>query len=113
MTAPGIPRSRGQYECLARIIGERNPQRIGLNVSRTFAFGDGLSHGDYEDLSEALGPDIMARTESAERLAVGWAGIPHQGPSWTVYPSIAALGPCHHRRGLFLARDPARRDHLR
>jgi len=85
------PKVEGQYECLARIIGERNPQRIGLNVSRTFAFGDGLSHGDYEDLAEALGPDIMSRTESAERMAVGW--LEHRTKAeLVVYPSIVALG---------------------
>src|SRR6188768_1711445 len=29
-----------QDDCLARVVRERNPQSIGLNVSDTFAFGD-------------------------------------------------------------------------
>lgn len=32
-----------QWQCLKRIIDERNPQKIGINTSPTFALADGLS----------------------------------------------------------------------
>jgi Xaa-Pro aminopeptidase len=61
-----------QWDCVARLIRERDPKCIGINVSETFAFGDGLTHSEYEELMEALGDELAARTRSAERLAVGW-----------------------------------------
>jgi len=66
------PAAEEQWDCLARLIRERNPATIGINVSETFAFGDGLTHGEYEQLAAALGPEYMARTRGAERVAVGW-----------------------------------------
>lgn len=81
----------GQYACLARMLRERNPQCIGLNISRTFAFGDGLSHSEYEQLAEALGPELMSRTVSAENLAVGW--LERRLPAeLELYPGMVALG---------------------
>ena len=43
-------------------------------MSPTFAFGDGLSHSEYEELASALGPELMAKVRSAERL-----GVPGRG----------------------------------
>lgn len=61
-----------QHACLARIIRERDPQRIGINTSRLFAFGDGLSQHEYELLCDALDETFLPRLVSAERLCVGW-----------------------------------------
>jgi Xaa-Pro aminopeptidase len=66
------PDEEGQYECLGRIVRERDPKVIGVNVSETTAYGDGLTHGEYLLLKEALGEEYMARVKGAERLAVGW-----------------------------------------
>jgi hypothetical protein len=80
-----------QYACLARLLRERNPQRIGINTSEDFAFGDGLTYTEYGQLAAALGGDLMARTSTAERLVIGWlerripAEIDH-------YPAMIALG---------------------
>jgi hypothetical protein len=80
-----------QYACLARLVRERDPQRIGIDVSETFAFGDGLTHTEHTQLAAALGGELMARARSAERLVVGWlerriaAEIEH-------YPAMVALG---------------------
>ncbi len=85
------PAVEEQYACLARVIREHNPQRIAINTSSTFAFGDGLSHSDYEELAAALGPDLMARTCSAERLCVGW--LEHRTDAeLTVYPGLIEIG---------------------
>lgn len=59
-----------QWQVLKQVVEERQPKRIALNVSRTFAFADGLSHGEYEGMSEALGPDWVKRFTSVDGLAV-------------------------------------------
>jgi len=66
------PEAEDQWACLRRLVRERSPKAIGINVSETFAFGDGLSHGEYLQLMEALGPEYGPRTAGAERLCVGW-----------------------------------------
>lgn len=85
------PDNESQYDCLKRVITERNPQKIGINTSPTFAFGDGLSVNEYEQLKTALGDEWMARTTSAERLCIGWLErrIPDEMDS---YPVLVELG---------------------
>lgn len=61
-----------QWQCLRRVVEERDPRRIGIDVAADFAFGDGLSHHEHEALRAALGEALWARTASAERLAIGW-----------------------------------------
>lgn len=57
---------------LARLVRERDPRRIGIDESRTFAFADGLSATLKSELVTALGPGLAGRLVSAEGLAVGW-----------------------------------------
>jgi hypothetical protein len=85
------PEKEDQYACLARVVQERDPQRIGLNVSETFAFGDGLTHHEYQNIANALGEQYMARTHGAEQLAVGWLErrIPAE---LVVYAGIVEIG---------------------
>jgi hypothetical protein len=61
-----------QWECLRRVVAERDPERIGIDVAEHFAFGDGLSKSEHDALMAALGDDLAARTTSAERVVVGW-----------------------------------------
>ena len=67
-----LAKSETQWECLARIIRERDPQSIGINVSETFAFADGLTHSEYGQLTQALDETYKNRLLNAERLAIGW-----------------------------------------
>ena len=60
-----------QWQCVARIVGERDPQSIGVDTGETFAFGDGLSHTEQGLVVAAL-QGYENRVVSAERLAVGW-----------------------------------------
>jgi hypothetical protein len=85
------PAQEEQESALARVIRERNPRAIGINVAEEFAFGDGLSHNEYQWLASSLGESLMDRTTSAERLAVGWLER-RVSPELAVYPSIVALG---------------------
>jgi len=66
------PESLDPWERLARVIRERNPKKIAINESRTFAFADGLTADLKAQLVRALGPELAARLVSSERLAVGW-----------------------------------------
>jgi hypothetical protein len=85
------PEKEGQYECLARMIRERDPQTIGINVSVESAFGDGLSHNEYEELAAVLDETYMARVKSAERLCIGW--LERRIPAELhVYPGIVEIG---------------------
>jgi hypothetical protein len=66
------PEQADQWSCLSRLIAERNPKKIGINTSATFAFGDGLSASLKEKLVKVIGPKYAGRLCSAENLAVGW-----------------------------------------
>ncbi|MCS7018540.1 MAG: M24 family metallopeptidase [Cytophagales bacterium] len=61
-----------QWKRLIQLIQERNPQRIGLNYSETFAHADGISHTEYENFMSRLPEPFKNRVVSAERLAVNW-----------------------------------------
>lgn len=59
-----------QWLALKDVIEHRQPRTIAIDISRTFAFADGLSAGEYEGMSEALGPKWTSRFRRAEGLAV-------------------------------------------
>jgi hypothetical protein len=61
-----------QWKRLAAIVAERAPRRIGINTSRRWSFGDGLTASLRDALMEALGPALAARTTSADALCVRW-----------------------------------------
>jgi Xaa-Pro aminopeptidase len=65
------PEKEDQYECLVRIIQERNPKNIGINIGNTWAFGDGLTHSEYTRLIDFL-KDMTEKLVSAEKLCVRW-----------------------------------------
>jgi Xaa-Pro aminopeptidase len=59
-----------QWRVLREVIEARRPKVIGIDVSRTFAFADGLSAGEYEAMRQALGPKWSSRFRRAEGLPV-------------------------------------------
>ncbi len=79
-----------QWQALADLIAEKNPQRIGINVSSDFALADGLSHGEYEGLVGALSDEQESRIVSAERLAIAWLETRTKA-EMELYPSIVKL----------------------
>jgi hypothetical protein len=64
--------AESQWKRLAEIIAERNPKKIGINTSKEWSFGDGLSSGLRDSLMEALGPGLKDRVTSADKLCVRW-----------------------------------------
>jgi len=61
-----------QWARLVELIRERNPKKIGINISKHFGIVDGLVHTDYLELLEALPDDLETRLVSAEKLAINW-----------------------------------------
>jgi len=61
-----------QWARLVEVIEERDPERIALNISPTFALADGLTHSQYMAFMEALPSRFRERVVSGEKLAVGW-----------------------------------------
>lgn len=61
-----------QWSTLRRVIEERNPKVIGINVSNAFNHADGLTWNERDQLEKAIGPQLTSRLKSAEGLAVGW-----------------------------------------
>ena len=59
-----------QWQVLKRLIEERQPSRIHVNVSRTFAFSDGLSAGELEGMRAALGEPWVGRLTSTDGMAL-------------------------------------------
>ena len=53
---------------LLKFVLERNPRRIGLDMSEEIGRADGLTHTLHAHLVKTLGPDFAARIVSAEKL---------------------------------------------
>ena len=59
-----------QWLVLKDVIEQRKPGRIAVDMSRTWAFADGLSAAEYEGMREALGEPWTRRFVPAEGMAV-------------------------------------------
>jgi hypothetical protein len=56
---------------LKDVIEERKPQVIGIDRSTVFAFTDGLSSGELQGMSAALGPAWTSKFKNAEEVPLG------------------------------------------
>ena len=61
-----------QWPLLRKIIEDRDPKRIGINIGGVQWAAGGLTHNLYEQLVEVLPPKYVARLASAEPLATRW-----------------------------------------
>jgi len=57
-----------QWQLLKTVIEERTPRVIGVNRSTVFAFTDGLSSGELQGMSDALGASWTSKFRNAEEL---------------------------------------------
>ena len=57
-----------QWQALKAAIEERNPRIIGINRSTVFAFSDGLTSGELQGMSAALGEKWTSKFKNAEAL---------------------------------------------
>lgn len=61
-----------QWKALADMIISKDPQKIGINKSETFALADGLSSTHYDRLMKVLPEKYQKRVVNAENVAIGW-----------------------------------------
>ena len=61
-----------QWPLLRRIIEERDPRRIGLNIGRVQWAAGGLTHNLYQQLVQTLPARYVGRLASAEDMATRW-----------------------------------------
>lgn len=57
-----------QWQALKAVIEERSPRVIGINRSTVFAFSDGLTSGELQGMSAALGETWTSKFRNAEAL---------------------------------------------
>ncbi len=79
-----------QWQALAEMIVKKDPKKIGVNKSETFALADGLSATHHEQLMEVLPKKYQSRITSAENVAIGWLET-RTVPEMTVYPNIVRM----------------------
>ena len=79
-----------QWDLFARMVRERNPGRIAVNISRDHNFADGLSAGEWEQMEQALGPEFAGRVVREPLLAIDYLAM--RVPSMTpVYRKMQAM----------------------
>ena len=66
---------QAQWELLRRVIEERNPATIAVDISHAHAFSDGLSAGEWEQLQAALPAEYRTRIIRAEQLPLEYQEI--------------------------------------
>ncbi|MEM6736757.1 MAG: M24 family metallopeptidase [Bacteroidota bacterium] len=79
-----------QWKALADMIIAKDPQKIGINKSETFALADGLSSTHYEQLMEVLPEKYHKRVVNAENVAIGWLET-RTGSEMIAYQNIVRI----------------------
>ena len=80
---------RDQWDLFARLVRERNPRRIAVDISHEHNFADGLSAGEWEQMREALG-DLAGRVVREPLLPIEYLAM--RVPSMTpVYRRMQAM----------------------
>jgi hypothetical protein len=83
-----------QWQGLAEVIAERNPERIGIDVSRHWPVADGLTASLRDRLVETLRasdrPELADRLVPAEDLVIRWIETRSAG-ELEVYPHVVSL----------------------
>ena len=65
----------GQWALLRKLLDDRQPSRIAINVSPVHAFSDGLTVSQYEKLLEVLGPVHRERLIRSDDLALDYLTV--------------------------------------
>lgn len=79
-----------QWQALGELIAERDPDNIGINVSRHWPVADGLTRGLHQRLLEVLPEGFEDKIVSAEKLVIRWVET-RTGPELAVYPQVVSL----------------------
>ena len=66
---------KDQWDLFASMVRERDPERIAVNISHEHNFADGLSAGEWEQMQEALGPELTERVVREPLLAIDYLAM--------------------------------------
>jgi len=66
---------RDQWTLFADMVRERDPKTIAVNISEEHNFSDGLSAGEWQQMSAALDPELLSRVAHAELLPIDYLSI--------------------------------------
>jgi hypothetical protein len=64
-----------QWLLLKKLIDQKQPKKIAINISHTHAFSDGLSAGEREQLEEAIGAENRKKLVRSEGLALDFVSL--------------------------------------
>ncbi|MGH7555367.1 MAG: hypothetical protein ACREMQ_20390, partial [Longimicrobiales bacterium] len=81
---PAEPFGPEQWKLLTRVVEERAPRAIAVNISQTHAFSDGLTAGEWEALQQAIPDAYRARVVRRELLPLQYIEerIPEMLPTY-------------------------------
>ena len=79
-----------QWQAVADIIAERDPQQIAINYSDATRFADGMTLSQYRAMTEALPRQYSERIVSGETLAVRWLES-RTDAELDIYPGIVRI----------------------
>ena len=81
---------QAQWDLFGRMVAERNPRRIAVNISHDHNFADGLTAGEWEQMAEALGPGFAGRVVREPLLAIDYLAMRVPGMT-PVYRRMQAI----------------------
>jgi hypothetical protein len=64
-----------QWKLFAKLVAERNPITIAVNISADHNFADGLTAGEWEQMRDAIGPELAKRVVRNPRLAIDYLAL--------------------------------------
>jgi Xaa-Pro aminopeptidase len=79
-----------QWRRLGEIIAERDPQKIGIDMSDHWGLADGMAATDLRRFRENLGEEYRQRIVSAEKLAIAWLET-RTAQEMALYPYICRI----------------------
>lgn len=79
-----------QWQRLAELVAEYDPEKIGINTSQHWALADGLTTGLHQQLRASLPKKYVNRLTSAESLVVRWLETRTE-PEINIYPHVVKL----------------------
>jgi hypothetical protein len=80
-----------QWKGIRRVVEERQPETIAINISHDHAFSNGMAAGELEQLKAALGPKWSSRFVRAELLPLNYLAtrIPEMAPHYQNMMKVA------------------------
>ena len=65
----------GQWRLFAQVVRELDPNVIAVNIDHEHNFADGLTAGEWEQMREALGPELESRVVRNPRLTIDYLAM--------------------------------------